>query len=231
MTLLLASQLTKRFGAVAAVRNVNFEVQEGDFVSIFGPNGAGKTTLLQMIAGLSRPTQGALTWSSESPDLDHRCSIGFVSHQSLLYGELSGLENLLFFARLYGVPQPQERASELLERMGLQRAEHRQVKHYSSGMKQRLTLGRALIHDPEVLLLDEPYAGLDQHGSRLLTGVLDGLRDENRTVFLITHNLMEGAALSSRVLIMNRGEIVYQADKEELEFEDLEKLYFRLVES
>jgi len=230
MALLLASRLTKRFGAVAAVRNVTFEVQEGDFVSIFGPNGAGKTTLLQLIAGLSRPTQGVLTWSPEIPDVD-RCSMGFVSHQSLLYGELSGIENLLFFARLYGVAQPKERARELLERMGLNSAEHRQVKHYSSGMKQRLTLGRALIHNPEVLLLDEPYAGLDQHGSRLLTRVLSGLRDENRTVFLITHNLMEGVTLSSRVLIMNRGEIVYQAGKEELESEDLEKLYFGLVES
>jgi len=228
-TLLVASKLTKRFGAVTAVRNVDFHVCEGDFISIFGPNGAGKTTLLQLIANLSRPSQGTLTWFPDRPDRP-RGSIGFVSHQSLLYSELNGFENLLFFSRLYGLSQPERRVSELLERMGLANAGHRLVKHYSSGMKQRLTLARALIHDPEVLLLDEPYAGLDQHGSRLLTGVLDGVKEEKRTVLLITHNLLEGVALSNRILIMNRGEIAYQACREELESVDLERLYFGLVE-
>jgi len=229
-TLLLATQLTKRFGAVTAVRDVSFRAHEGDFIAIFGPNGAGKTTLLQLIANLSQPTQGVLEWFPEKPD-QVRCSVGFVSHQSLLYSELSGFENLLFFSRLYGVIRPRKRAQELLDQMGLQGAGHRLVKHYSSGMKQRLTLARALAHDPEVLLLDEPYAGLDQHGSRLLTGILKGLRGDRRTVFLITHNLMEGMALATRALIMNRGEIVHETGLGELESEKLENLYFRLVES
>lgn len=227
--LLTASQLTKRFGPVAAVKAVDFQIDRGDFVSIFGPNGAGKTTLLQLLANLSSPTEGAIRWFSSRTGND-RCSIGYVSHQSLLYSELSGLENLLFFSHLYQVAVPQQRAGALLEQMGLQKAGHRLVKHYSSGMKQRLTLARALIHEPELLLLDEPYAGLDQHGSRLLTTVLNGYIRENRTVLLVTHNLLEGLALSSRVLIMNHGEVVYQAGRADMEFTDFEKMYFGLVE-
>lgn len=227
--LLLASQLTKRYGAVAAVKNADFEIYRGDFVSIFGPNGAGKTTLLQLIADLSSATEGTLNWFPEDPERG-RCGLGLVSHQSLLYGELSSFENLVFFSRLYGVSQPRQRAQKLLLQMGLEGTGQRQVKYFSTGMKQRLTLARALIHDPEVLLLDEPYAGLDQHGSRLLTEILSSLRQERRTVLLITHNLQEGYALSNRLMIMNRGEIVFRADKEGLQSEDLEKIYFSLVE-
>jgi heme exporter protein A len=214
---------------VAAVKNAQFDIYRGDFVAIFGPNGAGKTTLLYLIAKLSTATQGKLQWFPERSD-QGKCSIGFVSHQSLLYGELSGSENLLFFSRLYGVDRPRHRAEQLLDRMGLGNVGQRPVKHYSTGMKQRLTLARALIHDPEVLLLDEPYAGLDQHGSRLLTDILADLGREDRTVLLITHNLAEGYALSNRVMIMNRGEIISQAGKEELKSEHLEKIYFDLVE-
>jgi heme exporter protein A len=228
-TLLQASPLTKRYGAVAAVKNASFEIYKGDFVSIFGPNGAGKTTLLQLIANLSSATEGTLRWAS-SDSSESQYVPGFVSHQSLLYGELSAVENLIFFSRLYGVSRPNYRARQLLDQMGLEGVGHRQVKYYSTGMKQRLTLARALVHDPEILLLDEPYAGLDQHGSRLLTKILSGLREERRTVLLITHNLLEGFALSNRVMIMNRGEIVHQADKEDLESEDLERIYFGLVE-
>jgi heme exporter protein A len=228
-TLLQASRLTKRFGAVTAVRKVDFQIYEGDFVSIFGPNGAGKTTLLRLIADLTRPTEGDLVWFPDHPDQLSQ-SVGFVSHQSLLYSELSGFENLLFFSRLYGVSQPRDRALELLEQMGLEHAGQRPVKFYSSGMKQRLTLARALAHDPEVLLLDEPYAGLDQHGGRLLTGLLEGLKGERRSILLITHNLMEGTSLADRVLIMNRGQVVHEAPLEELKSVNLERLYFGLVD-
>jgi heme exporter protein A len=227
---MLASGLTKRFGTVTAVRNAKFQIYRGDFVSIFGPNGAGKTTLLQLISDLHRPSAGILEWFPGRAD-QKRCNLGLVSHQSLLYGDLSGLENLIFFARLYGVSNARERTQQLLEQIGLENSKDRQVKHYSTGMKQRLTLARALIHDPEVLLLDEPYAGLDRHGSRLLTRILSGLKEESRTVLLITHNLQEGFALSSRVMIMNRGRIVYQAGKEDLKSENLEKVYFSLVEN
>ena len=227
--LLSASRLTKRFGAVAAVKNLDLEVRAGDFMVIFGPNGAGKTTLLQMLASLSRPTKGKLEWCTPDPDRE-RCGIGYVSHQSLLYSELSGLENLEFFSRLYGLKEPRTRALDLLAELGLHGARHRQVKHYSSGMKQRLTLARALLHEPELLLLDEPYAGLDQHGSRLLTGLLGKLKERNSTVLLVTHNLLEGLALSNRVLIMNRGEIAHQTDSA-MEPQDLEQLYFRIIDS
>jgi heme exporter protein A len=221
-------QLTKKFGAVTAVRDVDLEVYRGDFLGIFGPNGAGKTTLLKLVGSLTAPTSGTLRFCLESSGEIRSC-IGFVSHQSLLYKELTGLENLVFFAQLYGVARPRDRAFEMLDEMGLAAACSQLVRDYSSGMRQRLTLARALIHEPDLLLLDEPYAGLDQHGSRLLTGILQSLKEEGRTILLITHNLQEGLLLSSRLLVMNRGEIVHRADRPEVNEEDFEDLYFRLI--
>jgi heme exporter protein A len=221
------SGVTKRFGSVTAVWKVDLTIQPGDFWAIFGPNGAGKTTLLRMLARLTAPTEGQIDFPGESGS---RPSIGYVSHQSLLYGELTGFENLVFFARLYGLPKPEERADELLERMGLTRARDRAARGYSSGMRQRLSLGRALLHRPRLLLFDEPYAGLDQHGSRLLTGVLEGVRAEGCTVLMITHNLGEGLALADHVAIMSRGQIVFRGRRDEFDSRGFEGLYFSLVE-
>jgi heme exporter protein A len=227
--LLSVFQLTKTFGAVTAVRNVDLEVYRGDFLAILGPNGAGKTTLLKLVASLTPPTSGSFRFCMERRG-KIRNYIGFVSHQSLLYKDLTGLENLVFFAQLYGVTSPRERALDILEKMGLAVAGHQFVREYSSGMRQRLTLARALIHEPEILLLDEPYNGLDQHGSRVLREILQRLKREGRTILLITHNLLEGLALSSRLLVMNRGQIVHRADRADVDEEDFEDLYFRLIE-
>lgn len=221
------SRVTKRYGSVTAIWQVDLEIREGEFWAIFGPNGAGKSTLLRLLARLSSPSEGVLEFRSGG---DSRSAVGYVSHQSLLYGELSGLENLTFFARLYGLDQPEERAARLLEKMGLFAARHRPSRGYSSGMKQRLSLARALLHEPRLLLLDEPYAGLDQHGSRLLTSVLQGLRAEGRTILLITHNLAEGMALADRVMILSRGQVVLRSRREELDPGAFDQLYFRLVE-
>ncbi len=221
------SRVTKRYGSVTAVWQVDLEIHDHEFWAIFGPNGAGKSTLLRLLARLSSPSEGVLEYR---PGGDSRAAIGYVSHQSLLYGELSGLENLIFFGRLYGLDLPEERAVQLLEKMGLYSARHRQVRGYSSGMKQRLSLARALLHEPRLLLLDEPYAGLDQHGSRLLTSVLQGLRQEGRTILLITHNLSEGLVLSDRVMILSRGRVVLRRRREELDPATFDQLYFRLVE-
>ncbi|MEJ2080015.1 MAG: ABC transporter ATP-binding protein [Acidobacteriota bacterium] len=171
--ILTTKQLTKRFGSLTAVWKVDLEIRPGDFWVIFGPNGAGKSTLLRTLAQLTRPSEGTIEFLN--PD-EGRGRIGYVSHQSLLYGELTGLENLIFFGRLYGLPDPQSRAEQLLEQMHLSGSRHRQTRGYSSGMKQRLTLARALLHNPGLLLLDEPFAGLDQHGSRLLTEVLSEVK-------------------------------------------------------
>jgi heme exporter protein A len=168
--------------------------------------------------------------SFHGESLTGRAAIGYVSHQSLIYNDLSGLENLSFFARLYGIPTPDRRALEMLTQMGLHRVRHQLARHYSRGMKQRLSLARALLHEPRLLLLDEPYAGLDQHGSRLLTHLLSGLKSEGRTVLLITHNWAEGLAVATRVAVMNRGQIVHQALRSEIDDDGFESFYFGLLE-
>lgn len=229
ISLLRLSRVTKTFGLVRAVLNVDLEVCTGDFLAIFGPNGAGKTTLLKMVAGLTQPTSGDIQFTSQDGH-SGRERVGYVSHQSFLYNELTGIENLIFYGRLYGVGEVRERADAMLVKMGLRDARHRKVGEYSRGMKQRLTLARALLHEPDLLLLDEPYTGLDQHGSRLFTEVLQGLKEEGRTVLLITHNLGAGLELCSRVVIQNKGKLVFQASRRQLDASEFERLYFQAVE-
>ena len=228
-SLLRLSRVTKTFGLVRAVLNVDLAVCAGDFLAIFGPNGAGKTTLLKMVAGLTQPTTGELQFTS-SGGSSGRERVGYVSHQSFLYNELTGIENLVFYGRLYGIGEVGGRSEEMLVKMGLNEARHQRVGGYSRGMKQRLTLARSLLHEPDLLLLDEPYTGLDQHGSRLFTEVLQGLKEEGRTVLLITHNLGAGLELCNRAVIQNKGELVFHASRQEVDASEFERLYFQVVE-
>ncbi len=221
--------LTRKFGPVTAVKNVNLEIRTGDFLAIFGPNGAGKSTLLKMVASLLPPTSGEVVFLPNG-SAPHRAEVGYVSHQTLLYNELTGRENLVFYGRLYSLADTETAAADMLLRMGLGEAADFPVRGYSRGMKQRLTLGRALLHQPRLVLLDEPYTGLDQHGSRLLTKILLSLREEGRTVLMITHSLAEGLELGSRVIIQHRGKLVFQATRDEVDKADFENLYFQAVE-
>lgn len=229
ISLLQLSQVTKTFGPVKAVSDVDLEICVGDFLAIFGPNGAGKTTLLKVIAGLTQPTSGTVQFALQNYKIG-REKVGYVSHQSFLYNELTGTENLMFYGHLYGVSDTTERANTMLDKMGLRDACSQRVRGYSRGMKQRLTLARALLNEPELLLLDEPYTGLDHHGSQLFTEVLHGLKEEGRTILLITHNLRAGLELCSRVVIQNRGEIVFQGLRQQVDVTEFEKLYFQAVE-
>lgn len=227
--LLSLSQVSKRFGSVAALSNVDLEVCRGDSLAVFGPNAAGKTTLLRIVASLTKATGGRVEFRQD-PGSNSLPRVGYVSHQSLLYNDLTGLENLFFYARLYDLDRPHGRAEAMLDRMGLGRAGGQLVREYSRGMKQRLTLGRALLHEPELLLLDEPYTGLDQHGGRLLTGLLRQVKEEGRTLVLVTHNLAEGLDLCDRAMVLHRGRLVWQQDPCRLSREELERLYFETVE-
>ena len=223
------SHLTKRFGTYRAVSDLTLQIEEGQFVSLFGPNGAGKTTLLKLVAGLLKPTSGtiSLRFNGSGPE---RRNVGYVSHQSLLYQEMTGLENLLFYSRLYGIARPRKRSRRVLEKMGLSGTGEQLVREYSRGMKQRLTLGRALLHEPRLLLLDEPYVGLDQQGNRLLTSILRSLKDGDHTALLVTHNLSEGLELCDRVLIQHRGSLVYDRASDGLGRRGVETAYVRAVE-
>jgi ABC-type multidrug transport system ATPase subunit len=185
-----AEALEKRYGLKRVLRGLDFELERGDFLVVTGPNGAGKTTLLRLCAGLAVPTAGTLEVGL------HRSSIGFLGHESLLYRELTALENLDLYGRLYRVPERRERIGMLLERFGLWEARSERASALSRGMLQRLALCRALLHKPELLILDEPFAGLDTDGAELLDRELAGMRGE-RTMLVATHDPERVAPLAS----------------------------------
>ncbi len=175
-----ARGLGRRFGEKDVLRDVDFDLPGGGFLLVTGRNGSGKSTLLRMIAGLLVPTSGELAVEAG------RGSIGFLGHEPLVYRELSALENLELYGRLYRIPERRERIGMLLERFGLWEARHQRVSTYSQGMRQRLGLCRALLHDPELLLLDEPFAGLDREGATLVERELGELTAE-RTLVVSSH--------------------------------------------
>jgi heme exporter protein A len=198
------------FGGPAVLKGVDLRVDQGSLVTIFGPNGTGKTTLLKILAGLLRPSKGTVfiagVDATRAPNSLRRL-IGMISHQPYLYPQLTGRENLEFYARLYGLKDPRAKAGRMLEELKMTAAAESEVGTYSRGMQQRLAVARALLHDPRVLLLDEPFTGLDPQGREQLSGLLHGLRDGERTVIMTTHDLDEGLDLSDRVAILARGKV------------------------
>ena len=214
--------IEKRFGLKRSLDGLDLDVRPGEFISLFGRNGAGKTTLLKVISGLQGVSRGRI--EAPSGILD-RSRIGYISHQVMLYPELSGYENLLMFAELHGLRDPGEIASRMIDRVGLEEDSGRFVREYSRGMMQRLSLGRALINDPELLLLDEPYTGLDRQGAEFLTGLLREARREGKTVIMATHDLENGYKLADRLVALQRGRIFLDFPVNELSFEDFTALF------
>jgi heme ABC exporter ATP-binding subunit CcmA len=178
---LRAHRLGKRYGDKRVLRGIDLELPRGGFLVVTGPNGSGKTTLLRICAGLAQPTEGAIERSAT------RAQLGYLGHEPLVYRELTALENLELYGRLYRVAERRERVGMLLERFGLWEARHERVASYSRGMTQRLALCRALLHEPALLVLDEPYSALDEAGAELLDAQLAELRSE-RTFLLATHD-------------------------------------------
>ncbi|HEY2207735.1 MAG TPA: heme ABC exporter ATP-binding protein CcmA [Gaiellaceae bacterium] len=178
--MLVARRLGKRYGEKRVLRGIDLDLASGGFLVVTGPNGSGKTTLLRICAGLAQPTEGTIERGVS------RGAIGYLGHEPLVYRELTALENLELYGRLYGVAERRERIGMLLERFGLWEARHDRVASYSRGMTQRLALCRVLLHDPELLVLDEPYSALDEAGAELLDAQLAELRGE-RTFLLATH--------------------------------------------
>ena len=207
--------LVKRFGSRFALRGVDLEVRAAECVALVGPNGAGKTTLLRILATLSRPTEGSVRVGgldlAQDPNALRR-RVGFLSHQPLLYDDLSGEENLRFYGRMYEVGGLEARANAMLEQVGLAHARHDLVRTYSRGMKQRLSIGRALLHDPPVLLLDEPYTGLDRQAAGMLDRILQQVGTDSRAVLMTTHDVERGLDLAQRVALLARGQIIFEMD-------------------
>jgi heme exporter protein A len=217
---------------VEALRGLDLRVEPGVFLTIFGPNGAGKTTLMKVLATLTRPTEGSALVQGRDVVREAgevRKLVGVISHNTYLYPQLTGFENLEFYARMYRLRDGRERALDLLSKMDLTRRMHDRAATYSRGMQQRLSVARALLHDPELLLLDEPYTGLDQHASQVLAEVLEGLRDGVRTVIMTTHNLQEGLAGCDRAAILVEGRLVFDQGVSEIDPSGFQQTYFSCV--
>ncbi len=207
-------------------------VRRGDYVVIFGPNGAGKTTLIKVLATIIKPSSGNVRVAGfnvrDSP-VQSRRKIGVVSHQTFLYDNLTALENLKFYGRMYDVPNLEERIHEIITKVGLASCLHRQVRTLSRGMQQRLSIARAVLHRPSIMLLDEPETGLDQYATAMLREVLDVLSAGEGTVVMTTHRLEYGLKMGDHVAIMAEGRIAYSKSKQSLDVDSLRQTYYRLT--
>ncbi|VAW31555.1 hypothetical protein MNBD_CHLOROFLEXI01-4092 [hydrothermal vent metagenome] len=220
--------LVKKYGFNLVLRGLSLHVPPGAFVTLVGPNGAGKSTLMRIVATLLKPTAGNVKIGGwEMPQFSNkvRQHIGLVSHQTLLYGDLTAAENLLFFAKLYQLEDSDARVAAALKRVGLAARQRDAVRMFSRGMMQRLTIARATLHEPDVLLLDEPYTGLDQDASALLDGLLQRESENGRTILMITHDLVHGLNLCDRIAILNRGKIVQEINSGEVSGNEFLDIY------
>jgi heme exporter protein A len=212
-------KLVKLFGSKKVLRGLDLEVRAGEFVALLGPNGAGKTTFLRILASLSRPTVGDVRvagYRLPGQAAAVRSRLGFVSHMPLLYGDLTAEENLRFFGRMYSVPNLAPRVSEVLDLVGLASRRRDLVRTFSRGMQQRLAIGRAILHDPDVLLFDEPHTGLDQDACDMLDHVLRDVAASGRTVVMTSHDLARIESLATRFDVLTRGAIVASTARENL---------------
>jgi ABC-type multidrug transport system ATPase subunit len=226
-----ARGLTKHFGPVTALRELDLEVERGSVLAVLGPNGAGKSTLLGLVAGLMRPTAGSLRVNGERPRARAaRAAIGFIGHKTFLYPDLTARENLLFAARLFGVSDPDARAEVLLQEYDLHAVADRHAGTFSQGMAHRLSIARGLVHDPSIVLLDEPFAGLDRTAAARLGARLREVRSGGRTVVLVTHDLARAAELADAAIVLAASRCVHRTGSEELSLEALERAYLAAVD-
>ncbi len=226
-------KLVKRFGLKTVLKGMDFSVEEGEFVALIGPNGAGKSTFLRILASLTRPTMGAVSVAGfdlpkEAADVRRR--LGVVSHLPLLYVDLTAAENLTFYGRMYNLPDVDARTDEVLEMVGLIKRRDDLVRTYSRGMQQRLAIGRAVLHDPSVMLFDEPYTGLDQDASSMLDDVLRTVAARGRTVVMTSHDLARTEDLATRFDVLSRGKIAASATHKDFGTGNLLSFYKDVLE-
>lgn len=212
-----ARQVSKRYARTWALKGVDLEVARGELVSLLGPNGSGKTTLLRILTAVTRPTYGEVRIFGASPRNGPRVRerLGVLPHQGYLYGELSGLENLKFAATMYGLRASRAQLEESLAQVGLSRAGAAQVRTYSSGMRKRLALARATLHDPELVLLDEPYGALDVEGIEWVDRFVTELRRAGKTLVIATHEIGRALALCDRAVSLRAGRVVFDGPTSE----------------
>lgn len=224
--------LAKYFGRFSALRDLNLDVPRGEFIAIFGRNGAGKTTFLRILAGLSRPSAGSIKIGGKSMPMseDGRGMIGYLSHGTSLYGDLTALENLRFFSRVQGLPSTDADLRARLKQVGLAGREEEPVRNYSRGMQQRLAIARAFLRDPSILLLDEPFAGLDQPGTKFLVNRLQEDRSRGKTCLMVVHDVQLGYTLADRLVVIDRGIIALDFAKSSGSLGQFQESYGVLVQ-
>jgi heme exporter protein A len=225
-------KLVKAFGNRAVLKGVDLTVSEGEFLTLVGPNGAGKTTLMNVISTLTKPTGGRVHiagYDLADGAVQLRRQIGLVSHKTLLYDDLSAEQNLRFYARMYDVANADDRIETVLRQVGLWGRQRDPVRTYSRGMQQRLAIARAMLHEPPILLLDEPDTGLDQHAAAMLGELLREVGATRSTVLMTTHNLERGLELGDRVAILAGGRIAFHAETSDLDQDRFREAYYQYV--
>jgi heme ABC exporter ATP-binding subunit CcmA len=216
----------KYYGDFPALREVSLRITAGSTVALLGRNGAGKTTLLRIVAGLSKPSRGGVRILGENVrDQDARRRIGILGHGISLYDELSATENLTLFARLYGLEEPVKKAHEWLECTGLERVRDGLVREFSRGMRQRLAVARAFLHEPDLLLFDEPFTALDDRAIAVLQSLLSEAHAQNRTIVMSTHQLREALEIATHVALIRKGQIAYAGERRQEMLDDTGWLY------
>jgi len=226
--------ITRRFGEKLVLRGIDLGIQHGEFLTILGPNGAGKTTFIKVLATLLRPSTGSVLVNGmdlRDSSMEIRRRIGVVGHQTYLYDELTVYENLKFYGTMYDVPNLEERIHELVIKVGLAPRLHDRVRTLSRGMQQRLSIARAIIHKPSIVLLDEPETGLDKNASEILVELLNALDSGKRTVIMATHNLERGLEMSDHIVILSKGKIAYKEAKQYLDLPSLKNAYYHHTET
>lgn len=232
-TVIAVTGLTKTFGNLYALRNLSFSLNKGEFLTIFGPNGAGKTTLIRILSTITKASSGEIKIADLSFEDDSekiRRQIGVIAHQTFLYENLTAEENLRFYGKLYDVENLSKKIETILSEVGLELREKDFVRTFSRGMQQRLAIARALLHEPSILLLDEPYTGLDQHASGMLTNWLNRLRSSEQTILMVTHDLEQGLELADRIAILVEGQLVFNQEQRGVDVKTFRQTYDDLVE-
>lgn len=221
-------QAVKTFGYLQALKKVDLDIYQGKSVTIFGPNGAGKSTLLKVLSMQSRLSSGEILYNGTSYKKlsdDFRKNFGIISHQLFLYDNLSVIENLKFYGSLYSIDYPEKKGEELLKQLDIYKRKDDLVRTLSRGMLQRVSIARALIHNPEIIFLDEPYTGLDNHSAQTLSTILKEQLKNNKTIIMVTHEIETGLSFADTVIIMNKGKIVYNQQKSLLDKDKFQELY------